>query len=76
MTPLDSEFITEEARQCALDVFNNTKKLIRAFSSRQMQALLSSKNNSKYQTKSAEFNVLIEAFEDMDKLYTTKLSTP
>ena len=32
MTPLESEFISEEARQCALELRNTTAKLIREFS--------------------------------------------
>ena len=40
MTPLDDEFITEEARTCAIDVRDNTAKLIRAFEDRSMQPKL------------------------------------
>jgi len=36
MTPLDDEFITEETRQCALDVADTISKLVRAFSDREM----------------------------------------
>jgi hypothetical protein len=35
MTPLDDEFVTEEARQCALDLKANITKLIRVFSDRE-----------------------------------------
>jgi hypothetical protein len=35
MTPLDDEFISEEARACALDLKEVTCKLVRAFSDRE-----------------------------------------
>ena len=40
MTPLDDEFITEEARTCALDLRSTTAKLLRAFSDKKMQIKL------------------------------------
>jgi len=36
MTPLDDEFITDEARTCALQVRDNTAKLMRAFDEKRM----------------------------------------
>jgi hypothetical protein len=50
MTPLDDEFITEEARQCALEVKVNIKHLIRIFSNKEMQLKLKI-----YEHKSNEF---------------------
>jgi len=35
MTPLDDEFINEEARNCALDTKENIKKLVRAFTEKE-----------------------------------------
>ena len=71
MTPLDDEFIKEEARQCALDVKDNISKLIRAFSDREMALKL-----QQYQTKSSEFSAFVDSFQNMQRLYTVKLNTP
>ena len=40
MTPLDDEFITDEARTCALQLRDNTAKLIRTFEDKQMRLKL------------------------------------
>lgn len=36
MTPLDDEFITDEARQCALELKETTQKLVREFSNKEL----------------------------------------
>lgn len=71
MTPLTDEFITEEARQCALDVRATTAKLIRMFSNKEMQLKL-----KQYETKSDEFNEYLRTFEKLKMLYGNKLNTP
>lgn len=60
MTPLDDEFITEEARQCALDLKANITKLIRIFSDRENQLKL-----KQYAVKSSEFAVFIDQFANL-----------
>ena len=55
MTPLDDEFITEEARQIALDTKANIIKLIRAFSTRENQLKLKA-----YEHKSGEFASFVD----------------
>merc|ERR1719183_2654882 len=40
MTPLDDEFVTEEARQCALETKETIKQLVRIFGEREMQLKL------------------------------------
>jgi len=40
MTPLTDEFISEDARQCAIDLRETTSQLIRIFSDREMQLKL------------------------------------
>lgn len=37
MTPLEDELISEEARQCAIDVQISINKLVRTFSNQEMQ---------------------------------------
>jgi len=72
MTPLTDEFISEEARLCALDVRDTTAKLIRTFSDKEMQLKLKS-----YEVhKSDEFNEYLKTFQDLRKLYGNKLNTP
>ena len=71
MTPLDDEFITEEARACALDLKDVTCKLIRAFCDRENALKLKA-----YQHVSNEFSAFFDSFANMQKLYTTKLNTP
>jgi hypothetical protein len=60
MTPLDDEFVTEEARTCALDVKANITKLIRIFSNRENQLKLKA-----YEHKSAEFAAIIDQFSSL-----------
>jgi hypothetical protein len=72
MTPLDDEFITEEARQCALDLKDNTMKIMRAFTDREMQLKLT----SFLKMQSSEFAAFNDSFHCMQRLYTVKLNTP
>lgn len=55
MTPLNDEYITEEARQCALDTKANITKLIRVFSDRENQLKLKA-----YEHKSGEFAAFLD----------------
>ena len=71
MTPLDDEFITEEARQIALDTKANIIKLIRAFSNRENQLKLKA-----YEHKSGEFAAYVDQFSNLQELMTSKLNTP
>jgi len=71
MTPLEDEFISEEARSCALDVKENTIKLVRAFMDRENQLKLKA-----YEHKSNEFTAFMDTMVNMQKLYQTKLCTP
>ena len=72
MTPLEDEFISEEARMCALDTKANIKKLIREFTSRENLLKLKSFGD----VKSAEFVGFQEGFTSLQTLYNTKLTTP
>jgi hypothetical protein len=58
MTPLDDEFITEEARQCALDIRESTTKLLRVFSERENELKL----KAFYSGQSSELVGLLNAF--------------
>jgi hypothetical protein len=60
MTPLESEFITEEARQCALDIRTTTAKLIREFSIEENQKKL--KLYESREIKSAEFTAFVDSW--------------
>ena len=71
MTPITDENITEEQRQCMVDVRDTTSKLIRAFSNRENQLKIKA-----YEQKSVDFNGYIESFAQLQKLYTYKLNTP
>lgn len=57
MTPLDDEFINEEARQCALDTKANIKKLIRVFSDKENMLKLKA-----WEVKSTEFSQFQDGF--------------
>lgn len=65
MTPLDDEFISEEARKCAIDVRDNIAKLIRIFSDKEENMKLAAFAN----VKSVEFSAFIDGFLNMQKLY-------
>lgn len=71
MTPLTDEFISDEARQCALDVRASTAKIVRTFTSKEMQLKL-----KQYDTKSDDFNDYFKTFENLKSLYGNKLNTP
>lgn len=71
MTPLDDEFINDEARQCALDTKANIKKLIRFFTEKENMLKLKA-----YQCNSSEFSAFYDSFGNMQKLYGNKLNTP
>ena len=60
MTPLDDEFITEEARACALDTKETIKQLVRIFSDREMQLKL-----KQFEHKSSEFAAFQDTFSNM-----------
>ena len=64
MTPLTDEFITDEARACALDVKASTAKLIRTFASKEMQLKL-----KQYESKSEDFTEYFKTFEKLKSLY-------
>lgn len=71
MTPLDDEYITDEARQIALDTKANIIKLIRIFSDHENQLKLKA-----YEHKSGEFSAFVAQFADLQELMTSKLNTP
>jgi DNA repair ATPase RecN len=73
MTPLDDEFISEEARQTALDVRDNIAKLIRIFCDKEENMKLAAFSTG---VRPTEFPAFMESFKDMQKLYNTKLNTP
>ena len=56
MTPLTDEFITEEARQAALDLKDNTAKLIRIFQDQENMLKLKA-----WEHKSSDFQAFTEA---------------
>jgi len=60
MTPLDDDYMPEEARQCALDLKANITKLIRVFSDRENQLKLKA-----HEHKSGEFAAFIEQFASL-----------
>jgi hypothetical protein len=57
MTPITDENITEEQRQCMIDVRETTSKLIRAFSIRENQLKLKA-----YEVRSTDFNLFHDSF--------------
>lgn len=65
MTPLDDEFISEEARQCALDVRDNIAKLIRIFTDPEENMKLA----AFAKITSPEFSAFYDGFQNMQKLY-------
>ena len=68
MTPLDDEFVTEEARQCAIEVKETIKQLVRIFGDREMQLKL-----KQFEHKSNEFAAFQDTFGNMQHLYNNKM---
>ena len=73
MTPLDDEFLPEEAKKTALKLRKTSANLVRHF---QLPALQLKLKASLGESRSSEFSGLIESFEQMKSLWWTKLTTP
>lgn len=73
MTPLDDQFLPEEAKKTAVKLRKTTANLVRHFQAPQLQLKLKA---SLGESRSSEFATLIESFEQMKKLWWTKLTTP
>jgi hypothetical protein len=73
MTALDDQFLSEEAKRTAIKLRKTTANLVRHFQAPQQQLKLKA---SLGEQRSAEFATLIESFENMKKLWWTKLTTP
>lgn len=72
MIPLDDEFLSEDAKQVAINIRKTTSNLVRQFVTPQMQLKLKALADS----RSNEYAGFIEAFEQLKNLWWTKLTTP
>lgn len=73
MTPLDDEYLSEEAKQVAMNLRKTTANLVRHFSTPAMQVKLKAAFG---ETRSNELAGFIDAFEQLKTLTYTKLTTP
>lgn len=72
MTPLDDEFLPEEAKKTAVKLRKTTANLVRHFQTQTLQLKLKTLAD----TRQNEFAGLIESFNQMKELWWTKLTTP
>lgn len=73
MTPLTDEFITDDARQCALELRETTSELIRAFSIKENELKLRAHG---YHNTQGELSNFLEAFKHLEEMMLHKLVTP
>lgn len=72
MTPLDDEFLPEEAKKTAVKLRKTTANLVRHFQAPTMQLKLKTLAD----TRQTEFAGLNESFKEIKELWWTKLTTP
>ncbi|TNV85035.1 hypothetical protein FGO68_gene2506 [Halteria grandinella] len=73
MTPLDDQFLPDEAKKTAVKLRKTTANLVRHFQAPALQLKLKA---SLGEARSSEFATLIDSFEQMKRLWWTKLTTP
>ena len=74
MTPLDDEFLPEEAKKAAIKIRKTTANLVRHFQvNPQLQLKLKQTIGDQ---RLAEYSQMIESFEQMKSLWWTKLTRP